>query len=107
MAVQLSMTNEGKKSFTLAPATPSGQPGLIDGSVVATVLTGDATATINPDGLSGFIVSGATGLSTIELSADADLTTGGVKTISEIIEVEVTDPQVATLGLSFGPEEPK
>lgn len=107
MAVQVKMTNEGKKSFKLAPGTPSGKPGLIDGSVVATTLSGDASATINDDGLGGFIVSGETGLSTIELEVDTDLTEGGVKTIKEIIEVEVTDPLVVTMGLTFGEEEPK
>lgn len=106
MAVNVSLTSEEKVSFAFAPTTPAGQPGLIDGSISAVVESGDATVTMNADGLTGFIVSGAAGDSVVRFSADAD-TTAGVKTIEEVATVTVTDPLVTTLGLSFGTPEPK
>lgn len=107
MAVQANLTTEEKVKFSFAPATPSGKPGLIDGSVTSEVLSGSATVTMNPDGMSGFIVSGDTaGDSEILFSADAD-TTAGVKTITETVNATVTDPQVTTLGFTLGTPEPK
>lgn len=107
MAQAVNLTSEEKVSFQFAPATPKGKPGLIDGTITSEVLSGTSSVVMNADGMSGFIVSGDTaGDSEILFSADAD-TTAGVKTITETVNVTVTDPQVTTLGFTLGTPEPK
>jgi hypothetical protein len=102
------MTTQEKVSFTIAPATPNGTPGPIEGTAKHEVLSGTSTVEWNADGQSGFIVSAnAPEIGQIKFSVDADLDPGVTREVSEILNVTITDPQVTTLGFNLGTPEPK
>ncbi len=97
--MQITITNEEKVLVTLAPTTAAGNPATLDGIPTWVVTSGDATLEIAEDGLSAFLVSGnVAGISTIELTADADLGEGIVN-IVETIDLTVTEAAASVLGL--------
>jgi len=99
--------NESKRPIILNPQTPAGNPAEVQaGSVVFTVLNGDATVELTDNEKAPYIVSGANGVSQIEVTADADLGEG-VTTISQVFDVVVIDPQATGFGLQSGDSVPK
>lgn len=105
--MDISITSEQKVHIKLNPVTATGKPASLDGPATFTLESGDATVSPDADGLSAFLVSGdAAGTSVVSISADVDLS-GGVQTISESINLIVTDPLASSLGLIVSPAEPK
>jgi hypothetical protein len=104
--MDITISNEQKISVRLNPLTGAGNPATIDGPAAFNVESGDATVEPDADGLGAFIVSGAVGASVIRVSADADLG-DGVRTIDEVINLTVTNPEAVSLGLAAGTAEPK
>ena len=95
----ITITNEQKVLVTLAPTTAAGNPAILDGAPVWTVVSGDATLEVSEDGLSAFLVSGAADVtSQIEVTADADLGEG-VVTLTDVIDLAVVAAQASALGL--------
>lgn len=106
MPLNIALTTEQKVPFTLNPSTAAGNPAAVDGVPVYTI-EGDATVELAEDGLSGFVVSGGVGLSTITITADGDLDEGEVRELSDVIAVTVVAPEAAALGLAAGEPELK
>lgn len=103
----ISLTTEQKVGFTFTPTTPQGNPATLDGPIDSEVLSGDVSVEMNEDGLSGFIIAGTTvGTAQVRFFGDADLSVG-VRTIEELADVQITNSEAATLGLSFSTPEPK
>lgn len=103
----VSFSTEQKVSFTFAPKTPQGNPAVLDGPIAAEVLSGDVSVEMNADGLSGFIIAGTTvGVAQVRFFGDADLSVG-IRTIEELADVQITNSEAASLGLSFGTPEPR
>lgn len=99
----ITITNEQKVPVTLAPTTEAGNPAILDGAPVWTVVSGDATLEVAEDGLSAFLVSGAADVnSVIEVTADADLGEG-VVTLTDTIDLAVVAASASALGLVAGP----
>jgi len=105
MATVISITSEEKIPVTLAPKTAAGNPASVENPVWS-VLSGDATVEPSADGLSAYLVSGASGINEISVTADADLGEGVVE-ISSDITLAVTSPLAADLGITVGAAEPK
>jgi hypothetical protein len=100
-------TNAEKVPFTLAPKTASGKDATLDGPVVVTVVSGNGSAVVNADGVSGFLVSGDDpGDTSYLFKADADLGQG-VTEISDTATLHVTGELAVNLGLGFGAAVPK
>lgn len=103
MALTGTMNTTQKVPFDFAPDQP------LDGALVATILSGDATIEqTGTDGLHGFVVSGTTagGTAEVEWRGDADPSTG----ISELVEtgsISITAPNATTLGGVLGAAVPK
>lgn len=105
--MDISLTSEQKVHVRLNPVTATGKPASLDGQASFTVSAGDATVVMDADGLGAFLVSGdVAGTSVVDISADVDLS-AGVTTITESINLIVTDPQASSLGLIVSPAEPK
>lgn len=103
----ISLTTEQKVGFTFTPTTPQGNPATLDGPIAAEVLSGDVSVEMNADGLTGFIIAGSTvGVAQVRFFGDADLSVG-IRTIEELADVQITNVEAASLGLSFGTPEPK
>lgn len=101
------MTTEQKLPFSFTPTTPSGGAATLDGPITAEVVSGDAAVEVAADGLSGFIIAGTTvGAVQVKFSGDADLSVG-VRSIEELADIDITNAEAATLGLSFGAPVPK
>lgn len=105
MSLQISSTNEEKILITIAPVTAQGNPASVENTVF-TVDSGDATVQEVEANKSYYLVSGAGGLSTVTVTADADLGEG-VTNITDTIEYFVTTAQATSFGLSAGTPEPK
>ena len=98
----ITITNEEKVQVTLAPLSAAGNPAVLDGAPVWTVVSGDATLEVAEDGLSAFLVSGAPDTnSQIQVSADADLGEG-IVTLVDVIDLAVVLAQASVLGLVAG-----
>lgn len=96
-----SITTEQKVGFLFTPKTPQGNAAVLDGPIAAEVLSGDVSVEMNEDGLSGFIIAGTTvGVAQVRFYGDADLSVG-IRTIEELADVTITNPEAAGLGLSF------
>lgn len=107
MALELTITNEQKILVTASPTTAAGAPALIDGALVGSVVSGEATVTPGPTPNSIYLVSGANpGDTTFLVEADADLGTG-VVTIQDTVTLHVAGALAVNLGLSAGAPEPK
>jgi len=105
--MDISITSEQKIHVKLNPVTATGKPASLDGVASFTVSAGDATVELDADGLGAFLISGDTaGTSVVDISADVDLT-AGVTTITESINLIVTDPQASSLGLVVDSAVPK
>jgi hypothetical protein len=105
--IDITITNEQKVTFTLAPITATGKAAKVDGAPVWTVQSGDSTVVTAADGLSASLVSSDTPGDTVVLvEADADLGSG-VETISDIIQLHVQGARAQNLGLTAGTPEPK
>ena len=107
MPASINLTTTQKVKVTLSPTTESGNPATLDGVPEWTVESGDCT--VNPDegGLSAYIVSGdGAGESIVKVTADADLG-AGVRTIEDLVTVNVTSEEAAALGLTVGAPEEK
>lgn len=105
--MDISITSEQKVHVRLNPVTATGKPASLDGVASFTVSAGDATVVMDADGLGAFLVSGdVAGTSVVDISADVDLS-AGVTTITESINLVVTDPQASSLGLIVSAAEPK
>lgn len=107
MPLNIVLTNEEKILVTLNPTTAAGNPAVLDGVPVWTVVEGTATVEPASDGLSAYIVSGDVGASTVNIAADADLDEGEVREITDAIAVNVVAAEAAGLGLTMGTAEPK
>lgn len=107
MPLNLALTTEQKISVTLTPTTAAGNPATLDGAPVWAVTEGDATVEVSEDGLTATIISGEVGISTITVTADADLDEGEVREIGDVIALNVVAPEAAGLGLSAGEPELK
>lgn len=102
-----SLTTEQKIPFEFKPTTPQGNPATLDGDIQFEVLSGDVSVEMNEDGLSGFLIAGSTiGVAQVRFFGDADLSVG-IRTIEEIADVQITNAEAATLGISFGTAQPK
>ena len=104
--LQITSTNEEKVLVTIAATTAAGNPAAVD-AVTFTVTSGDATVVEVEANVSYYVVSGsAGGLSTIEVTADADLGEG-VVTLTDAIEYFVVAAQASSLGFAAGAPELK
>ena len=106
MPLNIVLTTEQKITVALAPTTAAGNAATLDGAPVWAV-EGDATLSVAEDGLSAEIISGGVGISTVTVTADADLDEGELREISDVIAVNVVAPEAAGLGLSAGEPELK
>lgn len=103
MALAGTINTTQKIPFDFAPDQP------LDGALVATIISGDATIEqTGTDGLHGFVVSGSTAGDTanVEWRGDADPSTG----VSELVEtaaISITAPNATTLGGTLGAPVPK
>jgi len=97
--MDITITSEQKVHIKLNPVTATGKPASLDGVATFEVTSGDATIEADADGLGAFLISGdAAGTSVVAISADVDLS-DGVSTITESINLVVTDPLASSLGL--------
>lgn len=97
--LSLKITTEQQVVVHLNPVTPKGKPVGLDGIPTWTVVDGLGTVTPAADGLSATLVSPDTaGVTNFLVSADADLG-AGVDTITDTIQLTVTDPDASSLGL--------
>jgi len=103
--LMLTITNEQKVVVTLAPKTAAGNDAQVDttnGVPAWTVTSGDAQVVPAADGLSAEVISGeANVVSTIEVTADADLGEG-VTNIGDSITLTVVAAGADNLGFSPG-----
>lgn len=107
MPLNLVLTTEQKILVTLNPLTAAGNPAELDGTPVWTVLEGDSTLQVAEDGKSAYILSGNAGSTVVEITADADLDDDEVRTITDLIAVNVVAAEAAGLGLGAGEPELK
>ena len=106
MPASINLTTTQKVKVTLNPTTESGNPATLDGEPQWTVESGDCTVEPEEGGLSAYILAGGSpGESIVKVAADADLGQG-VRTIEDLVTVNVTSEEAAALGLTVGaPEE--
>lgn len=83
----------------LAPVTPKGKPGTVDGAPVYTVESGDVTVEPATDGLSAKIVTATLGPWIVKVEADVDMG-AGVTPLIDTISGTTVAVQTAALGLS-------
>lgn len=101
----VSSTNEEKVLISINPVTPAGNPAVVDGAPNWAVLEGDCILEVSADGLSCYLISGEANVANIvEVSADADLDSGEVRTISETIIYTVVPAEATALGLTTSVE---
>lgn len=94
-------TSEQKVLISLNPTTAAGNPAIVDGAPVWSVIEGDCTLEVAADGLSCYLVSGAANIvNQVSVSADADLDEGEVREISELIVYAVVAPEATALGIA-------
>lgn len=99
--LELKITNEQKVPLTVAPVTATGKSALLDGDVLFTVQSGDATIE-RIDATSAWLISGEVpGDSVIVVSADADLGEG-VEPITDLVKLTVEGARAQSLGLVAG-----
>lgn len=97
----ITSTSEEKVLLQLAPVTAAGNPAILDGAPVWTLVEGDATLEVAADGLSAYVISGSANvLNRIVVTADADLDAGETREISEEIIYTVTPAEAAALGIN-------
>jgi hypothetical protein len=107
MPASINLTTTQKVKVTLAPTTESGNPATLDGEPQWTVESGDCTVEPEEGGLSAYILAGGSaGESIVKVAADADLGQG-VRTIEDLVTVNVTSEEAAALGLTVGAPEEK
>lgn len=107
MAVAVKITNEQKINVTLSPRTDTGKPAKVDGPPDWSVVSGDSTVVVAPDGLSADLVSSdAPGDTTYLIDADADLGAGR-EDLQETITLTVTGANAKNLGITVGQPVPK
>ena len=94
-------TSEQKVLISLNPTTAAGNPAIVDGAPVWSVIEGDCTLEVAADGLSCYLVSGTANIvNQVSVSADADLDEGEVREISELIVYAVVAPEATALGIA-------
>lgn len=104
--MDIQITRGFKRPFTLAPTDAAGNPAQLDGPIRFEEFDG-VTASLNEDGLSGFINAAAeVGSGSVDLIADADLGEG-VEELRVSINVETIHPRAKNLGLNIGEEVPQ
>ena len=97
--LDLTITNEQKIKITVNPVTEGGAPVVLDGPIIVTVNSGEATAEVQPDGVSAYLISGDNPGDTIfGVSGDADLG-AGVETVADIVTLHVEGARATNLGL--------
>lgn len=109
MPLSLVITSEQKIKVTLNPVTAAGNPAQVDTLSIAWGVTeGDAVVElIEGEPYSAYLISGGAGVANvIEVSADADLGEG-VKTISDMVALNVVAAEAAFLGLIAAEAEAK
>ncbi len=107
--MDVTITNEQKVSVRLNPVTATGKPASLDGPASFEISSPSGTASVVPDadGLGASLVSGDVAeTAVVSVTADADLGEG-VVTISETINLIVTDPLASSFGLVVGTPESK
>lgn len=104
--MEITITNEQKVKVTLTPTTATGKPAELE-DIKWEVQSGDSTVEASDDGLSATLISSdSPGLTSILITADADLGDGEVE-VQELIELNVEGALAANLGLTVGTPEPK
>jgi hypothetical protein len=105
MPLDVTINDTQKVKVTLVPNGP------VDGVPLWEVMTGLATVMPDADGMSAYLISednvstgGST--STVEVSADVDMGAGNV-TLTDQINMHVTEAQATSLGLTVASPEPK
>ena len=86
-------------AVVLAPVTPKGKPGTVDGVPVWTVEAGDVTVAPSADGLSALVTTASLGPWIVKVEADVDMGVG-IKPLSDVINGTTTLVETAALGLS-------
>jgi len=105
--MEKTINNEQKIQAFITPETVGGNPAPIDGIPSWSVVEGESTLEIAPDGLSAFLISSANpGKTQYRVRADADMGEG-VEEIIVLIDLTVEAAKAAMLGLSFGEAVPK
>lgn len=96
------ITNSQKVNVKINPVTARGKPAKVDGAPVWSVVSGDSTLIVAPDGLSADLVSSdLPGETTFLVDADADLG-AGVIDLQDNIVLTVVGENAAALGLVAG-----
>lgn len=103
-SMKTAITTEQYVDITLSPKTLSGRPARVDGTPVWSVESGiDLVDVIpSPNGLVGRIAAEAfdrVGIAVVRVTADVDVGEG-IEPVFEEIEVAVTGPKAATLGVA-------
>ena len=86
-------------AVVLAPVTPKGKPGQVDGAPVYSVEAGDVTLEVAPDGLSAKIITASLGPWIVKVTADVDMG-AGISELIDTIDGTTVAVQTAALGLS-------
>lgn len=97
--MDITANQEQDVQVTLAPLTPKGKPGQVDGAPIWSVESGDVTIEAAADGLSAKIVTANLGDSVVKVTADVDLG-AGVTPLVDSVNVTVIPVQTASLGIS-------
>ena len=106
MPIDVSSTNEQKVPIGISPVTLTGNPAALDGPIVVTVVSGEATVEMVDD-KNFFVVSGSNpGDTTFLVEGDADLG-AGVEAIQDTIVYHVAGAKAVNLGLNAGAAVPK
>lgn len=96
MPIEVTMTTEEKVRLSIAPETPGGHPGQIDGEAQWSV---EGTCTLQPiDPTSTWCIAGAMGDSVVTVACDADVG-NGVVPIGDTCLVHVNNPMATSVGL--------
>ena len=103
----VNITNEKKLQVTVQPKTELGNPAVVDGPPKWVVSdTNVVSLQVAQDGLSAWVIPVGSGTATVTVSADADLTQSGVRTISNSFDVVVTQAEASVLVFLFGDPQP-
>jgi len=107
MPAEVTITTEQKVNVVLKPVTATGKPALLDGAPKWSVVSGNGTVVVAPDGLSADLVSSDTpGDTTYLIDGDADLG-AGVIDLQDTVLCHVLGANAANLGVTVGVPVPK
>lgn len=106
-ATQTQITTIERQRFQVKPQNAQGHDVAIDGLPVITVFDESiCTVVMDANGLGGYIIAGAPGVTTITATVDADLGNGVVQ-VSGQLEVTVTPDRAVQVRFLVDPAEPK